>query len=174
MDIKSGGNAILYKYKGSLNEKFDIGRTGSGTYNIKNNGKYVSVSNGNVQTMISYPSGTWCFERVYRGEINMFSFKYADGLDTTIQNDNIIVNFKHMNYQYWGSYVNTSCGYGFQQMQTSHIWIFQGHGGPCEMVFTTDGKNHKSLTTTDINLLDWNSFSTERVIIASGAIPVMI
>lgn len=167
LDIKSGGNAILYKYKGSSNEKFDIGRTGSGTYNIKNNNKYVSVSNGNVQTMTPYPSGTWCFERVYRGEINMFSFNYS-GYNSTTQNSFIQSNFASMNYQYWGSYVNTSRGYAYDKLKMSHIWIHNGHGEPGVMLFTTDGSEVQYLSIPYINTLDANALSTERVIITTG------
>lgn len=167
LDIKSGGNAILYKYKGSSNEKFNIIRTGSSTYNIKNDNKYVSVSNGNVQTMTSYPSGTWCFERVYRGEINMFSFNYS-GYNSTTQNDLIHSNFDSMNYQYLGSYVNTSRGYAYDKLQMSHIWIHNGHGDPGIMKFTTDGSNFQFLSNSYINALDANALSTERVIITTG------
>lgn len=165
LDIKSGGNAILYKYKGSSNEKFDIGRTGSGTYNIKNDNKYVSVSNSNVQTMTSYPTGTWCFERVYRGEINMFSFAY-DGYSSATMNKFLQTYFDNMNYQTWYCYVNTGKNYAFDKMKMSHIWDFRGHGAPGVIAFTTDGEHFNTIEISDINSLNANALSTERVIVA--------
>lgn len=171
LDIKSDGNAILYKYKASSNEKYNITRTGGGTYNIKNNSKYVSVSNGNVQVMTSYPTGTWSFERVYRGEIQMFTNKY-DGYDNTTENTNVMFFFSKMNYQYSEIFVNVGKSYALSRMPTSHIWVFRGHAAPGVLQFTTvDSSNslhHSYIYNSDINSLSTNALSTERVMIVGG------
>lgn len=164
LDITSTGNAIIYKYKGSSNEKFDLSRTGGGTYNIKNNGKYVTVSNGNVQTSVSYPSGTWSFERVYKGNINMFSYIYPDGLNTTIHNNYITTYLNNMNYNSVTSSVNANKNNALNKLKTSQIWIFQGHGSGGNLITTSGG----NIDIVDIALLDPNALSNERVVVASA------
>lgn len=167
LHIASSGNAVIYKYASSSNEKFAFSRTGSGTYNIKNSNKYVSVSNSNVQTMTSYPTGTWSFEKVKLGKISMFSFQYS-GYDSTTENTYIINNLSNINYQNVYSYVNNSRDYAFRQMPLSDIWIHNGHGATGLMHFTSDGSNGGNIDIIKINNLNNNALSSERAIITTG------
>lgn len=164
----TGNNVDIYKNSSLDCQKFQLIRTGHGTYNIMSGSKYVtSNGSGNVILSSSYPSGTWSFEKRDKGDADIYSFKYENGkifeifptnYDSTGANDTFKNQSSNMGYSPF-VFTNVAASSALNYLKNDNIFVHNGHGSEGSMAFYNSSTN--SGTWSRITIANINSLSEE-------------
>lgn len=167
----TNSNVDIYLDGNATYQQFTLVRLSDGTYNIKFGSSYMiansSTKNVEISTSSNGDYSKWSFEKVSKGDADIYSFNYS-GYNSTAADSTFKSSVNGMGYT---GYVlsNTSASNAETNMIGDDIWVHRGKGSAGTLSFYNgSGTYTGAINLSTVNSLAANSLASMRIFITTA------